>query len=174
MKDEQSKPKKIKTPGPSIPNYPICGPTHGAAQNNPEMKAKLDGCFPRQTGKTEAMIQKLAIRLRDNELVGIAGCKDPARILKRLSDLGVDAESKVMSYWREESRERIYSGYLFQVKFPDPDPIIPDFDRSIVYFIGDEIRYEDNVWVLKPINSHQSWIMGLYPGTGNGWKIKKP
>lgn len=127
----------------------------------------------RKTGKTEAMIQGIAIHLRNNEPVGVAGCKDPASILKRLSELGVEAEAKVMSYYREESRDDCYTGYLFKVKPTGPKLIIPDFNPGKMYWHGNEVRYEGNTWVFKPIDKKQNWIQGVYPGTGNGWKIKK-
>lgn len=74
--------------------------------------------FPRtrQTGKIEAMIQSMVHHFKKNEHIGLAGCKDPVRILKRLSELGVEAKAEPMSCWREESGEQIYTGYLFKQK----------------------------------------------------------
>ncbi len=66
---------------------------------------------------------------------------------------------------------------------PSPEPIIPDFDISKTYGPGHTVKYVDNVWVFKPGDYPYPSIYdgikdvivttGIYPGTGNGWKIKK-
>ena len=50
---------------------------------------------------------------------------------------------------------------------------IPDFDLNKTYFIGDNVKYGDSVWVFRPKGKQYPSSIGIYPGTGNGWKIKK-
>ena len=193
-----------------------------------------DECSPktkissRQTGRTEAMIQGMVHRFKNNEYIGIAGCKDPDRILKRLAELGVKAEATVMSYWWEAPdgsmlpNKEIYTGYLFKVKpvrevkcfecgeVIDPNWIkgdatliscekcikkyleirlsdaemdvdkvnviiddVPDFDINKTYLVGDNAKYGGSVWVFVSHYDYTASTTGIYPGTGNGWKIKK-
>lgn len=57
--------------------------------------------------------------------------------------------------------------------FPSPESVIPDFDGRQTYYIGDTVRYSGNVWVFKPERPLHPSSTGIYPGTGNGWKIKR-
>ena len=65
----------------------------------------------------------------------------------------------------------------------NPSDDIPDFDISKTYACGATVKYGGNVWVFKPEGPSPASIYdgikyvivstGVYPGTGNGWKIKK-
>lgn len=50
----------------------------------------------RMVGKTNAMIIGIKATLEQGKEAGVAGCKDPQHIIKRLKDMGMNALSKPM------------------------------------------------------------------------------
>lgn len=110
-----------------------------------------DGCFPREKATPEDIINRF---IREENV----------KFDQERDDWIIEA---MIEYSKSQNTDLI--------KEIDPGPIISDFDLRTVYVIDDEVKHGGNEWVFKPTDEDcSSSIWGIYPGTGNGWKIKKP